>query len=740
MKKRMLWLALLIVAMVSLPLLSQEREDRTLLNWTQMRAIINEASGERAMHHLLEMVPYPRVRAKAEYEGTFRESEVMARFAKEYGFANVEIETFPAPQRNWFASQAELWMVEPESRKLFDVYDVAIAIAGNSETGDVTAELVDVSFGGRAEDYAGKDVKGKIVLGSASTNVLQRMAVFEREAVGVIGYNTVRPISDLDQILSQGISANAPQGKKPGFGWAISPRVARELAIRLRNENIVMRSIVKADFVPGEMETVHAMIPGDGSTEQDVIISGHLYEGYLKQGANDDGSGCAVTLEMGRTLIRLINEGKLPKPKRNIHFLWVPEISGTNAWLNKHADIKKRLIADLNFDMEGLHLSRSGSIFTMNRTPDSFPSFLNDIGASLMDFVMATNKERVQYRSNGYRFTLPITAPNGSNDPFWASVDKHYGASDHVVYMNQGIPAVIFCTWPDTWYHSSQDTPDKMDSTQFKRVAVIGAAGAIIMAAADDNLAARVAAESLARGTERMGAAQRKGLSYLTDNTDSAALVNAYREARVTVGHQTNVEKEVVRSAAVLFINPEEAKKKLGAFEALVDQRGASLQNEVKVFYQLSSEQKKVAAAEPVTSEAMAQAAKLIPESVGGPGGGGFGGGGGGGGGAPGQQPAAAGGPQLSAEERAALQATMRKVPQHMTAELNALLTRNAARKRTVLEIRDFLSGEFEPLPLEDLMGYMKAREKLGSLTFTEKPEEPKPAPAKKGGKPAKKP
>ncbi|HEV8384714.1 MAG TPA: M28 family peptidase, partial [Candidatus Acidoferrales bacterium] len=540
MKRLTPWLAVLCVTAFCLTVAyPQEREDRTLLNTAQMRAIINEASGERALHHLLEMVPYPRVRAKTEYEGTFRESEVMARFAKEYGFANVEIETFPTQGRSWFASQAELWIVEPESRKLYDVYDVAISIAGNSETGDVTAELVDVGFGGRAEDYAGKDVKGKIVLGSAGANVLQRMAVFERDAAGIITYNSLRPGSDIDMILSQGISANAPQGKKPGFGWVIAPRIGRELAVRARNEKVVMRSVVKADFVPGEMETVHAMIPGDGSTEQDIIVSGHLYEGYLKQGANDDGSGCAVTLEMGRTLIRLINEGKLPKPKRNIHFLWVPEISGTNAWLTKHADIKKRLIADLNFDMEGLHLSRSGSIFTMNRTPDSFPSFLNDIGASLMEFVMNTNIERVRYRANGYRFTLPIVAPNGSNDPFWASVDKHYGASDHVVYMNQGIPAVIFCTWPDTWYHSSQDTPDKMDSTQFKRVAVIGAAGAILMAAADDEVAARVAAESLARGTERMGAAQRKGLSYLADTTNPAALTNAYREARVTVNHQT---------------------------------------------------------------------------------------------------------------------------------------------------------------------------------------------------------
>ena len=82
----------LAVAVIS----AQEREDRTLLSSEQMRAIINEASGERAMHHVLELVPYQRVRPVTEYQGNLRESEVMARFAREYGYSNVRIETFPS--------------------------------------------------------------------------------------------------------------------------------------------------------------------------------------------------------------------------------------------------------------------------------------------------------------------------------------------------------------------------------------------------------------------------------------------------------------------------------------------------------------------------------------------------------------------------------------------------------------------------------------------------------------------
>ena len=68
--------------------------------------------------------------------------------------------------------------------------------------------------------------------------------------------------------------------------------------------------------VPTRSEIVHAEIPGDGSTTQEVAIGGHLFEGYIKQGANDDNSGCALTLEVGRAYIKLIKDGTLPKPKR----------------------------------------------------------------------------------------------------------------------------------------------------------------------------------------------------------------------------------------------------------------------------------------------------------------------------------------------------------------------------------------------------------------------------------------
>ncbi len=90
---------------------AQEREDRTLLTQDQMTAIINEASGERAYHNVLEQVPYQFVRPPSEYQGHFREAVAVERMAKEYGFSNVTIEDYPTGQ-TWQPVVGELWMTD----------------------------------------------------------------------------------------------------------------------------------------------------------------------------------------------------------------------------------------------------------------------------------------------------------------------------------------------------------------------------------------------------------------------------------------------------------------------------------------------------------------------------------------------------------------------------------------------------------------------------------------------------
>lgn len=656
---------------------AQEAEDRTLLSHDQMTAIINEVSGERAMQHVLELVPYQRVRPPSEYSGPFRESRVMADFAKAYGYDNVSIVVFREGGTAWQPTRGELWMTTPQSVKLFDLHDVALSLASRNTNADLTADLVDVGAG-RPEDFAGKDVRGKFVLSSGSIRSVYGPAV-ERGAVGAMGISVIGPeraIDYPDQIVSTSVTA------EPGtVAWAITPEIRSRLAALMqRGETVTIRSITESVEVPSKAEYVYAQILGDGSTEQEVAISGHLYEGVIKQGANDDNSGVALTLEIGRAYIKLINEGKLPRPRRTINFLWVPEFSGTNAWLNAHPEQAANIIGNLNFDMEGIRIADSRSYWILQRTPDTFASYINDIPQSMMEYVSDITRERVRFRRslNGYSPTQAVHARRGSKDAFYIKIDQHYGASDHVAYMAHGIPAVMFITWPDMWYHSSEDTPDKQDPTQYKRAAAVGLGSLAVLATGTDEMAARVLNENMGRGLARLGDSHTKGLGYLADVTNEAELNAAYREALNAIRHQVSVEQDVVRSASVMWTDRAAGTENTGAFVPLIERRAAPLLDEVKMAYELQARQRGVRARDPKLTAAEREAASLVVEAVEG-----------------GSRPR--GGPTI---------------PDEFNAEFRNLL----GEGMTALEIRDFLSGQFTPLPLADLMAVLRSYESAGAV------------------------
>ncbi len=707
MKASWLSLAALSVSLTAVTsVAAQEREDRTLLTQEQMTAIINEVSGERAMHHILELVPYQRVRPPEEYNGPFRESRVIEQFAKEYGYSNVKTVVYQQGGMAYQPQQGELWMTTPKLTKLFDVHDLALSLSSLNANGDISADLVDVGAG-RSQDFDGKDVKGKFVLSWGATGSVYSLAML-RGAVGVLAVSAIgyqRAADYPNQIVSATVNA------QPGtVAWSVTPEVQHNLsALIARGEKITIRSIVKSVQVPAKSEYVVAQIPGDGSTTQEVNISGHLYEGVIKQGANDDNSGCALILEIGRAYIKLIAEGKLPRPKRTINFLFVPEIAGTNAYFQANPDKRKTVIGTLNFDMEGIRVAMSRSFWVLQRTPDTFPSYLNDIAQSMMEYIADVSRERVRFRRSlsGYAPTQPVESPRGSKDAFYIKIDKHYGSSDHVAYMANGVPAVMFITWPDMWYHSSEDTPDKQDPTQYKRAASVGLGSLAALSVGSDDMAARIVQENMGRGLSRMGESHIKGMGYMADAKDAATLAIAYKEAKNAIRHQAEIEKAVVKSASVLWTNVADGEKKTAAFQPLIDQRAASLMNEIKAAFTLQAMQRNVAAVEPVMSADEKEASLLMIElpSSGGaaPAAGGRGAGappaaGGGAGGGAGRGVGGAGGPQL---------------PDEFSAELGLLLRKGGM---TALQLRDFLSGEFTPLPMNEVMAVLKTREAQGAI------------------------
>ncbi len=175
-------------------LIGQEKElTWTLLSQQQMTAIINEVSGERAMHHVLDLVPYQFVRPPSEYQGHFRESEVMAKSAKEYGFSNVAIEDYPTGQ-TYQPVVGELWTTTPKSAKIYDIHDIPESprLDERKSSGISAANLVNVGQG-TAREIDSVDLKGKFALSLAPSGLGAVYAAgrWRPAHIGVVGISAI---------------------------------------------------------------------------------------------------------------------------------------------------------------------------------------------------------------------------------------------------------------------------------------------------------------------------------------------------------------------------------------------------------------------------------------------------------------------------------------------------------------------------------------------------------------------
>jgi len=512
----------------------------TFLPAAAMDEIIGETSGETAWNTIMETGGYNKDRLPDEYAGTFYEVQYIYDQLVLYGLPGAEIVRFPGGQV-WDGIKGELWEVSPLRQKLASYQDLRAMLASGSTDADVTAELVWVGTG-TPEEIERADVAGKIVVTEGSLGRVHQVACLEKGALGVVSIANSRPFFDPLQIPWSGIGSRRGGGdQQTKFGFFIPPREGEFLKRRLlAGQHITVHAQVEATTQSYELQDPVAHIPGTDPDAGEVILSAHLFEGYVKQGANDNKSGSATILEVARTLHTLIESGRIPRPRRTIRFLWGPEFSGTGPWVRANKDIMERTLANINLDMVGEWLSLNKAYFTLTRTSYGNPHFVNDVMENYFRYVGEANHERIQNRSGFSLVPNRIVAPSGADEPFYYSIETHYGASDHMVFNDWGVgvPGIMMIAWPDQWYHTSGDRVDKADPTQLKRAAVIAAAGAYTIATADDDMAIAIAGEIASNGTRRLGHQFVMGLERLNHATadsllDSYKLARAYVEAAV---------------------------------------------------------------------------------------------------------------------------------------------------------------------------------------------------------------
>ena len=539
----------------------------TLLSPPILEALDQELSGVAAKDHVAHLAQLHRVPASP---GFHEAVEYVIARAKAAGLNDAHVETFSGDGRAWFGTLHgnRGWRVEggtldevsPQHRRISAFDDVRLSVADNSETADVTAELVDVGSGSRAADYQGRDVRGKLVLCDATPGVCHRLAVEERGAVGLVSYNSNQPSAwwrdDQDLIRWGHLDA---RGRKNTFAMMISVREARSLRDRLAaGGRITMHAVVKArndDRLP--YETVVATIPGSDASAGDIVFSCHL--DHQKPGANDNASGCSANLEIARTLKTLVDAKRIPPPVRTIRFIWPSEMTGTIAYLTKYPEIASRIRAAVHLDMVGGDPFITKSILHVTRSPWSIATVTDDVEEVFGRYVI----EGAFRAAGDGEMEHAIRSAGGAKDAFWADITPYESGSDHWIYQEGAfaIPSIYLRDHPDIYIHTTKELPDNIEPTKIKRSAFIAAASGYYLATIPDGGAALLGL-TYANAQERIAEDARRAVAMARDERMKAEAANiigegVQREQRrlrslerfTTVNERTNAHVDDLVSA-----------------------------------------------------------------------------------------------------------------------------------------------------------------------------------------------
>jgi len=434
-----------------------------------LEAVQREFSGQAAKDQVAIISQYHRIQASPGYRDAAAHCQC---YLTARGISAV-IHSFPATDatrywssnlfREWDASEAVLHLIKEDGteEKLADYRDTKISLIQRSMPFDGEAEVVVLEDGEEEADYDGLDVAGKIVLTRGDLRRVYQLAVVRRGAVGILfdGIRAVPPIRESMDLpdARQYTSFWWSEGDRPCFGFVLSPRQGLHLRRRAAEKEKPaprVRAQVQSRLYDGMLEVVSARI--EGETDEEVILTAHLC--HPQHSCNDNASGSAAAIETARTLNTLIEQGKLPRPKRSILFLWVPEMIGTYAYLATHEDDIPQMIAGLNLDMVGENQDICKSSFLIEQPPMSMPSFVPTLIERIREDLMSGT--RSHSGMGGYPlFRHAVTPFSGGSD--------HYILSDPSV----GVPTPMLIQWPDKFYHTSEDTLDKVDPAM---LAVVG--------------------------------------------------------------------------------------------------------------------------------------------------------------------------------------------------------------------------------------------------------------------------
>ncbi len=204
------------------------------------------------------------------------------------------------------------------------------------------------------------------------------------------------------------------------------------------------------------------------SLPQEIVIVGAHYDSVIgSPGANDNASGVAAVLEIARVLAT----AELPRTIRFVAFVneeppfFMTGDMGSRVYAARSRQREEHVVAMLSLETIGYYSENPWS----QRYPFPFSLFYPTT-ANFIGFVGNFSSRDLVRRAIGTFREQTLFPSEGLAAPEWVT---GVGWSDHWSFWKEGYPAIMVtdtALFRYDYYHTRQDTPDKLDYPRMARV------------------------------------------------------------------------------------------------------------------------------------------------------------------------------------------------------------------------------------------------------------------------------
>ncbi|MBN1917989.1 MAG: hypothetical protein JW889_08785 [Verrucomicrobia bacterium] len=440
----------------------------------QRAAIAERLDMQRTLRHIERLSSYHR---PAPSPGLDRAMRYIERELRAAGLTDVETITYqcdgktawwvgPTPPA-WTCDRATLSIEAPDRMAIADWETAPARVTTFSTSCNVTADVVEVTDW----DSGQLNLKGKIVLTSAAPLVAHDKAV-QAGAVGVLLAPPADPKDDKlrGAVGASSLSDDPKDWASNRFAFNISFLEAETIRTALADgKRVRVKAVIEgARTAPATAPIVTAWIRPSKPTTRTVLLLAEV--AGPKPGANGV-SGAAALLSLARNYVELLDDGSLLAPERNIQVLFVPDLVGARAYVEKRR-------AQVGNVLAVIHLGIIGTNTETGPFKDR-PLSIADGGWLLPSCVPYLALDIGRYCA-----TANLVDVAGRNAPLLLRMHARGPVNAQTVFYggDLGIQTVSISYLPDSATNTSIDTLNELDATALRRASYIALGTAYALA------------------------------------------------------------------------------------------------------------------------------------------------------------------------------------------------------------------------------------------------------------------